>query len=377
MYVLIVSLIITSYVLAGENDATCVTPNGETARCKHIWSCKVIRHAITYFKKDGEEFAKKSRCGNDSGSLVCCGSVGQFVNSSTLKEYSESITTSKINVNEALNDITEDISLPDSSLCGIQIPDDRLDSNLTDIGEYPWIAALKYVRSDDDSNASSFYCSGTLINQEYVLTAANCLSIPGYNLTAVRLGKSRFSETKDCFVDKEVETCVDTVVDLPVVNTIIHPDYKEKKSENNIALLHLERKVYYSDYIRPLCLPSSDFLAPEPGTLLDFTIWETDVKLPGQAPYQSQENCSKVLNSGKFDKFGEACAGGEGSVNACFADLGAPVIKAFPKTDENKEKQWYQEGIIYEKHGCKENETPFLIYIRLSNYTEWILNNLK
>lgn len=47
------------------------------------------------------------------------------------------------------------------------------------------------------------------------------------------------------------------MVDIPVVETIIHENYvpASRSQENDIALVRLERAAQYTEFIRPICLP--------------------------------------------------------------------------------------------------------------------------
>ena len=43
---------------------------------------------------------------------------------------------------------------------------------------------------------------------------------------------------------------------------IIHPNYDEKKIENDIALIQLEKPVKFSKYVQPACLPDHGYQLP-------------------------------------------------------------------------------------------------------------------
>lgn len=51
---------------------------------------------------------------------------------------------------------------------------------------------------------------------------------------------------------------------------ILHPDYVDSGFINDIALLRLEKPVTFSDYVRPICLPTSE---PKSGTTCTVTGW--------------------------------------------------------------------------------------------------------
>ena len=99
-----------------------------------------------------------------------------------------------------------------------------------------------------------------MINNRFVLTAAHCVrKIPNdWKLTKVRLGESNTSTNPDCedfHIDDKI--CNDPYVEVPVAETIIHPEYHSDgvAEYNDIALLKLEHDVQFTHFIKPICLP--------------------------------------------------------------------------------------------------------------------------
>ena len=58
---------------------------------------------------------------------------------------------------------------------------------------------------------------------------------------------------------------------------IIHPNYDEKKIENDIAVIQLENPVKFSKYVQPACLPDHGY------------------QLPGGKSYKEYEGPSKFI----------------------------------------------------------------------------------
>lgn len=74
--------------------------------------------------------------------------------------------------------------------------------------------------------------------------------------TGVRLGEHDTLKNPDC----ELEVCADLPKNIPVVERISHSEYDTYTQANDIALLRLERPVVFSNWIKPICLPSGDLL---------------------------------------------------------------------------------------------------------------------
>lgn len=76
--------------------------------------------------------------------------------------------------------------------------------------------------------------------------------------TGVRLGEWDTETERDC----DNGDCSDPVVDIVVEQLIPHEGYNtnSKTQENDIALLRLAQPVTFTDWIKPICLPTSSNL---------------------------------------------------------------------------------------------------------------------
>lgn len=67
------------------------------------------------------------------------------------------------------------------------------------------------------------------------------------------MGEWNAATNPDCFKEND---CADPIVEIPVIEILIHPNFNPQSpsKENDIALLRLNRKVIYTEYIHPICL---------------------------------------------------------------------------------------------------------------------------
>ncbi|GFO41927.1 chymotrypsin-like elastase family member 2a [Plakobranchus ocellatus] len=110
---------------------------------------------------------------------------------------------------------------------------------------WPWIALIyNYIlRNRGDSR-----CGGTLLSNEWVLTAAHCIE-QKYTRLLFHLGTMRKVRGPDSFVFHR-----------DVAAVIIHQLYRiffNGSAIYDIALLKLNRPVAFSSYVQPACLPDN------------------------------------------------------------------------------------------------------------------------
>merc|ERR1712121_384768 len=100
---------------------------------------------------------------------------------------------------------------------------------------YPWMAAL-FVDG-------KWFCGGTLISDEWVVTAAHCAK--DASEMRVMLGAHNVREASE-----------EGRLELVTRDFFTHEKYSQVTLHNDIALVHLPQSVNFTDNIRPVCLPS-------------------------------------------------------------------------------------------------------------------------
>ncbi|KAK5649790.1 hypothetical protein RI129_000819 [Pyrocoelia pectoralis] len=312
--------------------SSCRTPNQENANCVPLSSCPVIDNAIKTRDRIATDFARESQCGYDNEPLVCCGS--------TARPSKDRLTTHKL--------------LPGIDVCGFEKGTNRVyGGEITDKDELPWMTLLRY--KNKDGTDAGFKCGGTLINHRYVLTAAHCLLINinyGFDIDSVRLGEWRISTEWDCEEHLVNPECTDPVVDVQIAETIPHNNYDRRTGKHDIALVRLAKSVQFTEYIKPICIPHPTLPEPPDGTDLLVAGWgqtenssSSDYKLKALVPIVSRETCSaRIRQRGPITDV-QICAGGSQGKDSCFGDSGGPLLGQFPEII-NDRRQFYQEGVV-------------------------------
>lgn len=136
-----------------------------------------------------------------------------------------------------------------SVVCGYQkkIFLNGVDENVVFPGKYPWFVAIEKI----NQNPPQYLCAGTIINENSVLTTANCLLENRYpiqvNNLRVRSSPFLLSDPPQNFDH------------LTVKRTIIHENFDVSSKAFNIAVIKLYSLISYNDYISPACSPLNQY----------------------------------------------------------------------------------------------------------------------
>ncbi|XP_059482706.1 trypsin-1-like [Neocloeon triangulifer] len=240
--------------------------------------------------------------------------------------------------------------------CGVVNQETRIvGGQITGIHRYPWVARLVYD--------GQFHCGGSLLNADYVLTAAHCVR---------RLRRSKF---KVVLGDHDQFSTTESPAVMRAVSAIIrHKNFDGTNYNHDIALLKLRRPVTFSKQVRPVCLPSSGTDPPaKSGTVVGWGRTSEGGVIPShvmevQVPILSLSDCRKMQYRPSRISSYMLCAG-TANKDSCQGDSGGPLL--------------IQNGAKYEVHGivswgvgCGRPGYPG-VYTRVARYLEWVKRNMR
>ncbi|XP_004711363.1 enteropeptidase [Echinops telfairi] len=221
-------------------------------------------------------------------------------------------------------------------------------------GAWPWLVALYYN--------NQLLCGASLISSNWLVSAAHCVygrNLQPSNWKAV-LGLHMVSNlTSPQIVTRQIDQIV------------INPHYNKRRKDNDIAMMHLEFKVNYTDYIQPICLPEENQVFP-PGMNCSIAGWgrlahqgpSANILQEADVPLLSNDRCQQQMTGYNITE-NMVCAGYDaGGIDSCQGDSGGPLM-----CQENN--RWFLAGVTSFGYQCALPNRPG-VYARVSKFTEWI-----
>jgi secreted trypsin-like serine protease len=219
-------------------------------------------------------------------------------------------------------------------------------------GDWPWSCSMLYN--------GRHICGGSLINNEWVITAAHCVS---------SLVASNYQWLCGVHDRNTLETWVRR---FPSKTVIKHEAYNSRLIQNDIALFQLTTPATpYDNYILPACFPANG--ENYDGLVSWATGWGTLSAGGTVSRYHMQVSMPVLSDAACKSKFGgtnnmldpptQVCAGvSGGNKDTCQGDSGGPLVV------KHADGFWYIMGLTSWGYGCGDGG----VYTRTSAYRSWV-----
>ncbi|KAM4837275.1 coagulation factor XI isoform 2-T2 [Thomomys bottae] len=195
-------------------------------------------------------------------------------------------------------------------------------------GEWPWQVTLHIT-----SPTQRHFCGGSIIGNQWILTAAHCF----YGVASPKLLRIYGGIVNQSEINQESPF-------FEVQEIIIHDKYTMAESGYDIALLKLETTMNYTGKIQN-------------------TLQKAKVPLVSHEECQTKYQGHKITNK-------MICAGyKDGGKDACKGDSGGPLSCKHNEV-------WHLVGITSWGEGCGQKERPG-IYTNVIKYVDWILEKTQ
>ncbi|XP_064632709.1 chymotrypsinogen A-like isoform X2 [Lineus longissimus] len=225
-------------------------------------------------------------------------------------------------------------------------------------GAWPWQVSLQ------TGGVGGHFCGGSILNENWILTAAHCVKYYIQSPTAISIRAGELH----IYNDEETEQ------ERRVTQIVIHHVYGyTDTSPNDIALLSLDKPLEFNEYVKPVCLPEIDeSFADHPdcwvtGWGQTYGTGDRQQLQQVYGPVIPNKECSigwtEALGSNLIKD--EMVCFGRGHIGSCKGDSGGPLTC-------RKNNVFYQVGIVsFGWIYCNQPGLPS-VFTRVTKYIDWI-----
>jgi len=243
--------------------------------------------------------------------------------------------------------------------CGIEGPPSKnkiVGGDETAHNQWPWQVGLLI-----DGHS---FCGGSIISENYILTAAHCTDNKEY--FDVIAGAHNWRDNTEPHH-----------VEITSYKFWAHPAWGDHWLDNDLALIELPEPLSFNDYVMPACLPEAGETVN--GGMSTVTGWGNDwdgathvsdvLRMVQNMPIMTNSAC-KPFHPGIGD--GHLCIDTAGRRGPCHGDSGGPLVTKKGGL-EGPGQVWTQHGIVSfgSAVGCGYTPAGFT---RVSYYRDWILS---
>jgi len=226
-------------------------------------------------------------------------------------------------------------------------------------GEFPWQAQVKLFKRH--------YCGATLIDDDWVVSAAHCfygIDKTSYEIILGNHNRVTMEGTEQVFSASKV---------------IIHPSYRWGVMSNDIALVKLNKKVQRNGFVNTACMPDKDEnFEGQKCTISGWGKLEDGGQSPpalvaANVPIVPLDVCKDAYSKTHIGVVEDTnvCAGPKnGGIDSCHGDSGGPLVC-------RKEGQsWKLVGAVSWGMACGE-KSYYGVYSSIPAFRSWIEATMK
>merc|ERR1711899_372140 len=316
--------------------AALALPNGRTLRPEEHWRPAAARDLSKFTPRHALVTAKSSPAENEFVQLA-----------RAIRDSRQSKSSHK----------ASNVDL--QATCGIEGPPskDRIVGGFeAQENQWPWQVAL-FIDN-------AWFCGGSIISENYVMTAAHCAD--GASYFDIMAGAHNVRASSEPHR-----------IEITSFEGQTHPEWDSNSLYADIALVHLPEKVAFSEFIRPSCLPpASDANEQYVGQLTTPVGWgknadnaggiTPDLNMVSDLPVIDPQACADYYGSIIYS--GIMCIDSAGGKGVCNGDSGG-TLNIRQSEGGNK---WTQVGVTsyVSSAGC-ESGNPHG-FSRVAEHLEWI-----
>ncbi|XP_071947327.1 uncharacterized protein [Antedon mediterranea] len=329
---------------------------------------------------DGNPSAAAKRLRDSEDVEIFAVGIGAQVDRNELKSIANTPYTSHVFLIKSYSDLqilSEVISerRVDFNRCGVAIDIDIKEAKEKEAvqenydveipNSWPWVASI--TRKFKNSNVFRHICGGTLLCNQWVLTAASCVNRNSkplrVNEIKVTFGQHNRSS------DSEIE-----VQEIEVEEIILADGFVRDNFDRDLALIKLKTPVILASFVRTACLGTKDDVirsafedcytigwgANDLGDKADYPEIPQQLRMPVLLDNDCEDAHEAEFNENIL------CAGYRSEGNsACLGDTGGALVCI--RHDET----WAVVGVALPGNECDQNG-KYGLYTKPAGFTEWI-----
>ncbi|KAJ3632577.1 hypothetical protein MTP99_009577 [Tenebrio molitor] len=223
-------------------------------------------------------------------------------------------------------------------------------------GQFPFAAAI-YIATAD----STYFCGGTLINMQWVLTAGQC--VDGALLFTIRLGNNKLSTDDPNMLLLATETY------------FLHPDYDPVTLSHDIGLIKLRMSIQSTVYIYAASITKGGHI-PDGSSVITLGWGQTSDEVAGLSDDLHYANVVTLTHEECLAAFGSQiieemlCVAGNYNEGTCRGDLGSPLV-------EYLGPMVFVVGVssFISSNGCESADPSG--FTRTRPYYDWLINTTR